>query len=93
MSLDAYIENVEELLRDVRFIRSRARARSGHLQKIVAADPAYTSTHVALTTEDGRGVGVDFFTLIHDEGRWRIMSMVSDKRTRGTDVLPPGLLQ
>ena len=43
-------------------------------------------------TENRQGRGVNFFTLIHDEGRWRIMSIVWDNERAGL-TLPPGMLQ
>lgn len=42
-------------------------------------------------TESRRGRGVNFFTLVNDGERWRIMSIVWDNERDGVSVLEAGL--
>ena len=91
MSLDAYIENVEGLLRDVRFSEVELVHEAVVFGNVARLTSVYEYTWRS-PTENRQGRGVNFFTLIHDEGRWRIMSIVWDNERAGL-TLPPGLLQ
>ena len=86
MSLDAYIENVEGLLKDVRF----SEVEIGH-EAVVFGNVARVTSFYAFTwdsaAEHRAGRGVNFFTLIHENGRWQVMSIVWDTERPG-NVLP-----
>ena len=86
MTLEAYIENVETLLKDVRF----SEIEIGH-EAVVVGNVARVTSLYAFTwrsaTENRQGRGVNFFTLIHDGIRWQIMSIVWDTERPGV-VLP-----
>lgn len=86
MSLDAYIENVEELLEDVRFSETEI----GHGAEVFGNVARLTSIY-AFTWESpaGRreGRGVNYFTLVFEAGRWQVMSIVWDTERPG-NVLP-----
>ena len=43
---------------------------------------------MAVASETRRGRGVNFFTLVHENGQWRIMSIVWDNERPGLS-LPP----
>jgi hypothetical protein len=87
MSLDAYIENVEELLRDARFSETEI----GH-EAEVFGNVARLTSHYAFTWESAsgrrQGRGVNYFTLVFEGGRWQVMSIVWDTERAGNE-LPP----
>lgn len=86
MSLDAYIENVGELLRDVRFSEVEVRQESVVFGNVARLTSVYEFTWDS-ATEHRAGRGVNFFTLILENGRWRVMSIVWDTERPG-NVLP-----
>ena len=87
-SLDAYIENVRELLDgNTRFSRSGDRAGVGRLRNVARLTSVYEFTWQS-PSETRRGRGVNFFTLIREAGKWRVMSIVWDNERPGLS-LPP----
>jgi hypothetical protein len=81
-SLDAYIQNAEELLKDVRFSEveiSQEAVVFGNVARLTSVYE-YTWRSVAETRQ---GRGVNFFTLVNDGGQWRIMSIVWDNERPG----------
>jgi hypothetical protein len=77
MSLDAYIENVEQLLDGVRF----SEIEVGHEAAVFGNVARLTSVYEFSwdsPTERRQGRGVNFFTLVRENGRWRVMSIVWD---------------
>jgi hypothetical protein len=85
MSLDAYIENVEGLLTDDRFSEVELVHEAVVFGNVARLTSVYEYTrHSAAETKRGRGV--NFFTLIHDNGRWRIMSIVWDNERPGLSL-------
>jgi Domain of unknown function (DUF4440) len=86
MALDAYIENVEELLKDARFTEREI----GH-EAVIFGNVARLTSLYEFTwdspTEQRRGRGVNFFTLVREEGRWLVMSIVWDTERPG-NALP-----
>lgn len=86
MSLAAYIENVEQLLKDVRF----SEVEIGHEAEVFGNVARLTSVYEFTwdaPTEHREGRGVNFFTLIRENGHWRVMSIVWDTERPG-NVLP-----
>lgn len=86
MSLDAYIENVGELLKDVRF----SEVEIGHDAEVFGNVARLTSVYEFTwnsPTERRTGRGVNYFTLIRENGHWRVMSIVWDTERPG-NVLP-----
>jgi hypothetical protein len=85
MSLDAYIENVEGLLKDVRF----SEVEIGH-EAEVFGNVARLTSHYAFTWESAsgrrQGRGVNYFTLVFDGGRWQVMSIVWDTERPGNEL-------
>ena len=86
-TLDAYIENVREVLEGVRFSEVEVAQES-----VVFGNVARLTSVYEYTRETGnqsvRGRGVNFFTLVHDSGEWRVMSIVWDNERPGLS-LPP----
>lgn len=89
MSLDDYIENVEELLRDVTFSEIEI-SHDVTLFGNVAQLASVYEYQFESAAETRRGRGVNFFTLILHDGRWQIMSIVWDNE-RDTLHLPQRL--
>lgn len=91
MTLDAYIENVEVLLKDVQFTEIELSHEAVVFGNVARLTSVYEfSWRTATETRQGRGV--NFFTLIHDDERWRIMSIVWDSERAGL-TLPKALTQ
>jgi hypothetical protein len=85
MSLDAYVENVEQLLRDVRFTE----VEIGHEAEVFGNVARLTSVYEFTwesPAERRKGRGVNYFTLIREEGRWQVMSIVWDTERAGNDL-------
>jgi hypothetical protein len=85
MSLDAYIENVETLLADVRF----SEVEVGHDAVIFGNVARLTSVYEfswESAAERRRGRGVNFFTLVRESGRWQVMSIVWDTERPGNEL-------
>jgi hypothetical protein len=82
MSFDAYVENVETLLKEIRF----SEVELAH-EAVVFGNVARVTSVYEYTRESSAGVqtgrGVNFFTLIHQDGSWRIMSIVWDNERPG----------
>ena len=85
MGLDAYIENVESLLADVRF----SEVETGHEAFIFGNVARLTSVYeFSWESPAGsrQGRGVNFFTLIREDGAWRSGRATScprrERRTR-----------
>jgi hypothetical protein len=89
MSLDEYIVNVEGLLKDVRFSEIELVQEAVTFGNVARLTSLYEVSWKS-ATEDRHGRGVNFFTLINDAGRWRIMSIVWDNERTGL-TLPPEL--
>ncbi|MGH8175357.1 MAG: hypothetical protein ACREV5_03730 [Steroidobacter sp.] len=90
MTLDAYIENVEALLKEVRFSEVELVHEAMVFGNVARLTSVYASTRQS-SIETRQGRGVNFFTLIHEEGSWRIMSIVWDNERPGLS-LPETLL-
>ena len=89
-SLDAYIENVAQLISgDTSFSEVEVAHESIVFGNVARLSSVYEFTWQS-PTETRRGRGVNFFTLIHDAGEWRIMSIVWDNERPGL-ALPPEL--
>jgi hypothetical protein len=86
MSLDAYIENVEEILKDVRFTEVEIGQEAVVFGNVARLTSLYEFTWDS-KTECRRGRGVNFFTLVREDGQWRVMSIVWDTERPG-NVLP-----
>ncbi len=90
MTLDAYIENVEALLKEVRFSEVELVHDALVFGNVARLTSVYEFTRQS-STETRQGRGVNFFTLIQEEGCWRIMSIVWDNERSGL-ALPETLL-
>jgi hypothetical protein len=89
MSLDAYIEDVEALLKDVRF----AEIEIGHEAEVFGNVARLTSVYeFTWESPEGRreGRGVNYFTLVSENGRWQVMSIVWDTERPGNALPPSG---
>jgi uncharacterized protein DUF4440 len=86
-SLDAYIENVQHVLDGVRFSEVEVAQESVVFGNVARLTSVYEYTRQS-ATETVRGRGVNFFTLVHDAGQWRVMSIVWDNERPGLS-LPP----
>jgi hypothetical protein len=86
-TLDAYIENVRQMLEDVRFSEVEVSQESVVFGNVARLTSVYEYTRQS-ATETVRGRGVNFFTLVHDAGHWRVMSIVWDYERPGLS-LPP----
>ena len=82
MALDAYIENVEGLLKDVQFTEVEISHEAVVFGNVARVTSIYEFTWRS-ATETREGRGVNFFTLIHDIERWQIMSIVWDTERPG----------
>jgi len=89
MTLDAYIENVEALLKDVQFTEVELSHEAVVFGNVARLTSVYEFTWKS-ATEARQGRGVNFFTVIRDDGRWRIMSIVWDNERAGL-ALPKAL--
>ncbi len=85
MSLDAYIENVEALLADVRFSEVEI-GQDAFIFGNVARITSVYEFNWESAAERRKGRGVNFFTLIRAEGRWRVMSIVWDTERPGNEL-------
>ena len=85
MSLDAYIENVEALLADVRFREVEIGQDAVVFGNVARLTSVYEFNWDS-AAERRRGRGVNFFTLIREEGRWRVMSIVWDTERPGNEL-------
>lgn len=89
MSLDDYIENVEELLHEVKFSEIEISHDVTVFGNVAQLASVYEyQLESAAATRSGRGV--NFFTLIQHDGHWQIMSIVWDNE-RDTLHLPQRL--
>jgi hypothetical protein len=87
-SLDEYIENVRQLLpEDTRFSEVEVSQESVVFGNVARLTSVYEFTWQS-PRENRRGRGVNFFTLVHENGQWRIMSIVWDNERPGLS-LPP----
>lgn len=86
-SLDTYIENVRQVLDGVRFSEVEVAQESVVFGNVARLTSVYEYTRQS-ATETVRGRGVNFFTLVHDAGQWRVMSIVWDNERPGL-ALPP----
>jgi len=86
MSLDAYIENVEQLLHDVRFSEIEIGHEAAVFGNVARLTSVYEFTWDA-PEKHRKGRGVNFFTLVRENGNWRVMSIVLDTERPG-NVLP-----
>ena len=87
-TLDTYIENIRQLLDgDTRFSEIELTQESVVFGNVARLTSVYEFTWQSPTqTRSGRGV--NFFTLVHDAGQWRVMSIVWDNERPGL-ALPP----
>jgi hypothetical protein len=86
-TLDTYIENVRQVLEGVRFSEVEVAQESVVFGNVARLSSVYEYTRET-GTETVRGRGVNFFTLVHDAGEWRVMSIVWDNERPGL-TLPP----
>jgi hypothetical protein len=91
MSLDAYIENVEQVLKDERMSEVELTQEAVVFGNVARLTSVYAFTRQS-PTGVRKGRGVNFFTLIQENGRWRIMSIVWDNERPGL-TLPQSLTQ
>ena len=90
MSFDEYVENVETLLRDVRFSEVEIAHEAVLFGNVARLTSVYEFTWES-PGEVRRGRGVNFFTLIHQDARWQIMSIVWDNERPGLSLAASGL--
>ncbi len=86
MSVDAYIENVEALLRNVTFSETEIGHEAEVFGNVARVTSLYAFTWVS-PAERREGRGVNYLTLIFAGGRWQVMSIVWDSERPG-NVLP-----
>lgn len=87
-TLDAYIENVRQLLpEDTRFSEVEVAQESVVFGNVARLTSVYEFTWQS-PRENRRGRGVNFFTLVRENGQWRVMSIVWDNERPGLS-LPP----
>lgn len=86
-TLDAYIENVRQMLDGVRFSEVEVAQESVVFGNVARLTSVYEYTRQS-ANETVCGRGVNFFTLVHDAGQWRVMSIVWDNERPGLS-LPP----
>lgn len=86
-TLNAYIENVGKMLDGVRFSEVEVSQESVVFGNVARLTSVYEYTRQS-AKETVRGRGVNFFTLVHDAGQWRVMSIVWDNERPGL-TLPP----
>lgn len=86
-TLNAYIENVRQVLDGVRFSEVEVSQESVVFGNVARLTSVYEYTRQS-AKETVRGRGVNFFTLVHDAGQWRVMSIVWDNERPGL-ALPP----
>lgn len=86
MSLDAYIENVEQLLKDVRYSEVEIANDAEVFGNVARLTSIYAFTWES-STERREGRGVNYFTLVFENGSWQVMSIVWDTERPG-NVLP-----
>ena len=86
-TLNAYIENVRQMLDGVRFSEVEVSQESVVFGNVARLTSVYEYTRQS-AQETVRGRGVNFFTLVHDAGQWRVMSIVWDNERPGLS-LPP----
>ena len=91
MSFDEYVDNVEMLLREDRFYEIELAHEALVFGNVARLTSVYEFTW---TTSAGtrKGRGVNFFTLIRENGAWRIMSIVWDNERAGL-ALPAALFE
>lgn len=90
MSLDAYIKNVDALLQETKFSEVELTHEAIVFGNVARLTSVYEFTRQsAAGMQEGRGV--NFFTLIQQDGRWLIMSIVWDNERPGLS-LPASLL-
>ena len=90
MSIGDYIENVEALLKDVQFSEVELSHEALIFGNVARLTSVYEFTWRS-ATEFRKGRGVNFFTLINDGERWRIMSVVWDNEREGVSLPEAGL--
>ena len=88
MSLDAYVVNVEALLRNVRFSEVEVGQEAEVFGNVARLTSVYAYTWES-PTEHREGRGVNYFTLVHQGGRWQVMSIVWDTERPGNPL--PGI--
>jgi len=91
MTLDDYIENVEVLLNDVQFTEVELSHEAVVFGNVARLTSVYEFSWRS-PTETRQGRGVNFFTVIREADRWRIMSIVWDSERAGL-TLPKTLTQ
>ena len=91
MSLDEYIESVEELLKDVHFTEVELSHEAVVFGNVARLTSVYEFSWKS-PTETRQGRGVNFFTVIREADHWRIMSIVWDSERAGL-TLPKALTQ
>jgi Domain of unknown function (DUF4440) len=90
MSFDEYVENVEKLLKEMRFSEVELVHESVVFGNVARVTSVYEFTRETAAGMQ-RGRGVNFFTFIQQQGRWMIMSIVWDNERPGLS-LPESLL-
>lgn len=91
MSLGEYIENVEGLLQGAQFSEVEVAHEAVVFGNVARVTSVYEYAWKAPAgSRDGRGV--NFFTLVTDGERWRIMSIVWDNERAGVSLSQAGLM-
>jgi len=85
-SLDAYIENVEQLLKDMRFAEMQIAHDAEVFGNVARLTSIYAFTWKS-SSERREGRAVNYFTLVFENGSWQVMSIVWDTERPG-NVLP-----
>lgn len=91
MTLDEYAENVSELLHDAEFSEVEIRQDVTVFGNVAALVSVYEYS----SRQPGarrRGRGVNFFNLVREGGRWKIMNIVWDNERDGVSLGDAGLL-
>ncbi len=77
MSFDDYVENAEELLRDVIFSERETSHEVRFFGNVAQLASSYEFTWES-GQESRQGRGMNFFTIVFDGTHWKIMSIVWD---------------
>jgi Domain of unknown function (DUF4440) len=90
MSLPQFIDNIETLLHEVRFSEVEISQEAVVFGNVARLTSIYEYTWQS-SSESRRGRGVNFFTLVSQDGHWRIMSIVWDNERSGVSLVDAGL--
>ena len=91
MSVDEYIANVEVMLTGIEFSEMELWSEATVFGNVARLTSVYEFTRRSSFDDEHRGRGVNFFTLVRDEGRWQITSIVWDNEREGVSLDAAGL--